>query len=419
MKHNLKLLVFIFCIYSSTNLFANKLVPYKAPAFFGEARLTKEYLGSLECTVGGGGSEQGFNSYGQKTNALNIFGAENFRNIAEGVPATILALNPGAIIDDLWETSLPGFGTIELQGKFKLTEINFNFLQNFKHGFFTELNLPIRKIGIKDFRYNNLATSDLAGSASFSQWQNFTANLVTNLAKYNIHLQNYQDFSLGDIQLAVGWTQTNLTNNKYLDFWDTTVKAGIIIPTAPGTNPNYPLLISSGYDHNIGFPFSFDLSAGLFEWITIGTHLEGVLFTDKYQTISMKTALQQNGLIKLASGTARIEKGNIWQIGSFIKSDHMPWGLSITLAYSFSTQQKTVLNLPDTSSFDCNIVNSDRLLTGWSMHTINTSIEYDFAVEKDKAKLPHLRLNFDIPLAGKHVFKNTIFSGTIGIDFVW
>ena len=53
------------------------------------------------------------------------------------------------------------------------------------------------------------------------------------------------------------------------------------------------------------------------------------------------------------------------------------------------------------------------------MHTINTSIEYDFAVEQEKQFLPRFKLNFDIPFGGKNVFKNMVFSSTVGFDFVW
>jgi hypothetical protein len=419
LKQNLKLLIVILGFSYNCSLVASELVFYKAPAFFGEPRLTKNYLGSFEWTAGGGHATEGFNGSGAKTSVLNIYGPENFRNLAQNVPQSILNLNPGSVIDDLWETSLPGFGQIEFDGRFKITEWIWNFQQNFKHGLFMELNIPLLQACVKDFKYIDLSPQSLAGTTNYAQWQAFVANLIPNLALYGINLYNYKQTAFGDLRFSLGWSQTKLTNNMYADFWDTAIKVGIIIPTAPYASPLCPLVVPLGYNKNVAFPLSFDLSVGFFEWITIGAHIEGVLFAEKYQNIGLKTASEQRGLFTLTPGNAWIEKGNIWQFGTFFKTDHMPWGLSTVIAYSYSLEQRTFVSLPTNSNFDRAIINSDQRLFGWNMQTVNVSVEYDFAVEQDKQNLPRLRLNFDIPVAGKYVYKNKIFSGTIGLDFVW
>ena len=419
LKLNLGLFSTIIIVLLVPEIAANRLVMYKAPFFFEEARLTTPYLSSIELSVGGGNTYEGFNGQGQKTNVLNIYGPTNFRTMAEGVTQTILDLNPGCIINNLWETSLPGFGEVILEGRFKVSEINLNMWQNFTHGLFLELNIPIRKLATIDFRYEDLSNPALAGSASYSQWQSFLVHLQANLEPYGLSPQACQPFKLGDIELSLGWAQTNLEKNNFLDFWDTAIKAGIFFPTAPNYGPQCPFLVNPGYNKNVCFPFSFDLALGFFEWITLGAHFEGILFTDKYQMVGMKTDLSQRGQIKLAQGLANVEKGNIWNIGAFAKSDHMPWGFSVVLAYQYSCEQRTIVIPQNTLIFDYNTVNSDNVLAGWSMHTINVSFEYDLAVEKDKQNLPHLRLNFDIPFDGKYVFKNTMFSGTLGVDWQW
>jgi hypothetical protein len=419
LKHNLKLLVIYLAFAFSFNLLANRLVMYKAPAFFEEARLTTDYLTTFECNTGGGNTYEGYNRNGDKTNVLNIYGPENFRRIAQGVPDPILDLNPGSILNNLWETSLPGFGEVILKGRFKLNEVNFNYWQNFKHGLFLEVNLPVCKLSIIDFRYEDLSTPAEAGSVNFGQWQSFLVNMASNLEPYGISLNACQNFKFADIVMSLGWAQTNLEKVKFLDFWDTSIKAGILFPTAPAYGPQCPLMVNPGYNKNLAFPFSFDLALGLFEWVTFGAHVEGILFTSKYQMVGLKTNQYQNGLIKLAQGTALVEKGNIWQIGAFAKSDHMPWGLSILVAYAYSAEQKTVVRPTNDILYDFTLVNSDNTLAGWHMHVINTIVEYDFAVEQDKRHLPYVRLNFDIPFAGQYVFKNTMFSGTLGVNWTW
>lgn len=419
MKYTFKLLIaIVFCFTSNFDLLANRLVIYKAPPFFGEPRLLKPYLTTFEFIAGGGDTEDGFNSSGQKTNILNIYGPQNFRNMAENVPANVLARNPGCIINDLWQTSLPGFGEVEINGEVKLTEIDLRYYRNFKHGFFINLDIPIRKLYLTDVKYINLSSQALAGTANYTDWLNFITYLPENMELYGINMGVDRQYHLGDIEFLLGWSQAKATGHKHLDFWETTLKGGITIPTAPFTTDNSPLIVPSGYGV-LGFPFSFDLALGLFEWISIGMHAEGILLLDKYQLYNMKTDIEQHGQIKLASGPVHFKRGNIWQVGAFIKTDHMPWGLSVMLAYSYSTQQRTTLVLPSNSAFSNNIINSDNTLNSWRMHTINTSIEYDFAVEQEKQFLPRFKLNFDIPFGGKNVFKNMVFSSTVGFDFVW
>lgn len=419
MKRHLKIILIGLSLQSNSKLFANRLILYKAPTFFEEARLTPDYLSTIEFNIDGGNTCEGFNGQGHKTNVLNIYGPENFRTIAEGVPTAILDLNPGCIINNLWETSLPGFGEVILKGRFKVSEIDINIWQNFRHGLFLELNLPIRKLAMIDLGYQDLSDPALVGTASYSQWQSFLVNLDANLEAYGLSSNSCQGFKFGDIELSLGWAQTNLKNNKFLDFWDTAIKAGIMFPAAPSYGPQCPFMVNPGYNKTWAFPFSFDIAFGLFEWVTLGGHFEGLLFTNKYQMVGMKTDPNQNGIIKLAQGVASVEKGNIWNIGAFAKSDHMPWGLSVILAYQYSQEQATHIAPYNLTTFNVSTVNADNVLAGWSMHTVNFSVEYDFAVEQDKKHLPHVRLNFDIPFAGKYCFKNTMFSGTIGVNWIW
>lgn len=416
MKRALKIATILLTLLANFSLSANRLTHYKAPSLCVEPRLPKKHLGTLEVTLGGGNSTNGVNIRGKDVNVLNIYGPENFRHIAKGVPTETLNKNPGAIIDNLWNTSQANFGLINLSGKFKFIELNFDYTQNWKNGFFAHLNLPFRNIIVKDFTYTDLSTSALAGTTSFATWQAFSANLVDEMKKYDINLGNHKGSALGDTTLEIGWTQSYV-DTKYVDFWDTTIRAGVMIPTAPRVCPEYPIMVSSGYNKNFAVPMSFDVSLGLFEWLTFGGRIGGVLFIDKYQTVGMKTAKEQNGLIKLATGMASVHKGNIFELSIFGKSDHMPWGLSLTTGYSYTAQHKTILDLPDNSTFDCSIVNTDLTLCGWDQHTIHVGIEYDFAIEPEKSGLPKLNLNLNFPVDGRQIFDTSTFNGSIGVDF--
>ncbi len=168
--------------------------------------------------------------------------------MAQGVPQVILDQNPGCILNNLWETSLPGFGEVILDGRFKVNEFDINYWHNFTHGLFFEINVPVRKLCMIDIRYEDLSTPALAGSTNFSQWQQFLVNLNQNLEGYGLNPCSCQDFHFGDIEMSLGWSQTNLENNKFLDFWDTAIKAGIFLPTAPNYGPQCPLMVNHGYN---------------------------------------------------------------------------------------------------------------------------------------------------------------------------
>ncbi len=417
MKRNLQIQTLVLFLGVSLQLCANRLTYYRAPQWAGEPRITKDYLSSAIITASGGDTRFSYNQSGEIVDLFSRYGDENFRAIAQGVPTAILDQNSNHVLDDLANLSQPDFGKIRFSGDFKFSEINLKLIQNWKYNFFSELNIPFRKLRLSNLDYIDLSDPSQIGSASLNDWQNLTNNLISNLQKYNIHLGNYRCSTTGDISLELGWAESH-TNTTHLDFWDTSIKFGLIFPT---TNSNFrnPMVINPGYEGIIGFPFAFDIAAGLYEWITIGSRVAGVLFPEHSKIIGLKTDLNQTGLIRLASGPVCIEKGNIWEFSTYAKADHLAWGISATLAYHFTKQQSTHLVLPANSSFDCHIINTDQSLQGWKMHTINLSLECDFANDIAHHNYPQIYLNFDLPFTGHGCLKNKIFSGAIGLNLAW
>ena len=103
--------------------------------------------------------------------------------------------------------------------------------------------------------------------------------------------------------------------------------------------------------------------------------------------------------------------------GLYVKADHVGHNVSVTAAYSYATQQKSHLT-PCNNQLDCGIINSDTMLKGWNMHTLNFLAEYDFARE-GKSIGNRIGLFYNLQVAGARVFDTNIFGGTYGIDISW
>ena len=392
---------------------------YKATHFFGEPRLTKNWLTTFDFWIGTGKTTEGRNSCGMETNILNIFGEENIKQLAHGVPQSILDKSADSFLNNLWQKRTgDNFGKLRFSGRFKITEAIIDIQQNLAIGFFAELYIPIRKLEITDFSFRDLSTKANAGNANFGQWQEFIVNIKKNLQPYGIYLQNTKSTGIGDITLLGGYSYS-YTETEYLDFIDATLKGGVLFPTGKQRNLHNVFSLPQGYDGHFGAPIFFDVAFGLYDWMTLGGYASVILFADKTKNVSMKTSEQQNGFIKLAHGTADVSLGTIWTAGAFFKAEHfLNGGLSLTLAYRFDKQNKTLIMPCDLKTFNFKIVNSDPMLDGWNMHTLNFIADYDFATI-DCPNRPHVQVFIDLPIAGKRIFKTTMVGVGFGIDYAW
>jgi hypothetical protein len=160
------------------------------------------------------------------------------------------------------------------------------------------------------------------------------------------------------------------------------------------------------------------LSIGFYEWITIGTYINTIFFTKAERMLRLKTDTKQNGFIKLACGSVSIHKGPLINTGLYLKADHFGHGFSFSAAYSFALQSSDHLAPKNQTLFNPVIINTDSMLKGWNMHTINFVAEYDFAREDSKIG-NRIGLFYNLQIAGKRTFNTNILSGTYGLDIGW
>src|SRR5690242_7333697 len=77
----------LFLISMHTSMYAiDNAHFYRAAFFWGEPRFEKDWLTTIDTTVGGGSTMQGYNNCGDKTSLLAIYGLENLIAIGANVP---------------------------------------------------------------------------------------------------------------------------------------------------------------------------------------------------------------------------------------------------------------------------------------------------------------------------------------------
>lgn len=393
---------------------------YKAAHFFEEPRFEQEDLNSIQFWFGGGLTSKGYNCNKDKVNILQIYGNENIKQLANGVPEEILNKYPKTILNDIFKQKSPdiNFGKFEFCANFKLIEFDFDLKKNFSYGIFTELQFPVRSLEIEYLRFNVLSNSHCAGkNINYTDWTNFIFKFKENMKKFDINIHDSKEFGIGDTSLLLGFTK-NYEETTYLDYIDFTCKVGLLLPTGKKRNIDNPFSIPIGYNGHLGFINYYCASVGLYEWLTFGAYANYILFADKTSQVRIKTAADQSGFIKLVKTHAKVDQGTIWSLGTYLKLDHMLRGLSVIAAYRFDQQNRSKLKFGESSIFNSKIANSDPQLLKWNMNTVNVIIEYDCATFEEP-NMPKFEIFFDLPINGIRIFKTKVIGFGINLDYCW
>lgn len=392
---------------------------YRASYLFSEPRFQRNLLTSFDVTLGGGSTDKARNQNHKTVPLLNIIGLHSMHELGVNVPNKNLADPRDVILTQLALTpARDKFATFSICGNFSIFEADFSYIQNTYYGIFVQAYLPVRKLEIKDIKFVDLSPTDNTfPNKKTPIWQAFLQQFDSILQRYELSKESTDQTGTGDLTFFVGWTH-NYQETKLLDFVDITLRLGVLAPTGKTRDEDEIFSLPLGYNGHWGIPFVADAAIGFYDWLTLGAHLQTMFFAKRTAEVRMKTGPQQRGLIKLAKGLAEIDKGAVWNAGGYVKADHFASGLSITLGYSFASQNSDSLCPCKPNEFDPNIVNSDEILQGWKMHTINLFVEYDFT-EQDSRFGPRLAFLYNAQVGGKRVFKTNILGGNIGLDIAW
>ena len=412
------LLFIIILLFNSSNAIDNAHF-YRANYTWQEPRLPNDWLSSAEVSLAGGSTAKGRNASGQTTNILNIYGPESIRDLATNVPL----LDPTNPLDAILIAleALPAdntFATLELTGKFSITESTINAYQNLINGFFIQAYLPLRYLKISNIHYNDLSPETGNPNRSNPEWIAFLQNFPAILNRYGIDpLHNSRAAGCGDLSILAGWAG-NYVDTYYLDFIDVSAKVGGLFPTGRTQNIHNPFELPLGYNGHYGVPLKFDVSIGLYEWITTGLHIGALFLFENKQTIRMKTSTTQNGFITLTTGDATIDPGTLWDFEVYFTADHFFKGLSLSLGYSFNQKDSDFITPHNQITFNTETVNKDQLFKSWNMQVLHVMAEYDFAKKYEDIG-PRICLFYNHVLNGKRIFSTHMIGTYIGIDIAY
>lgn len=394
---------------------------YRANYAFFETRLEKPWLTSLDAGVGYGKTSSARDDHSSEVSILNIYGLQDFQHLGECVPNQ--DIESAATQTLTLASRLPdreNFGKVAFCGDFSLVEADLWFTQNFSGGFFFQAAIPVRNIKVTNNGCVDMSPQDdIYPNANTPIWQALLNQMAPILKEYNISLADVDKTGAGDLVLSLGWTQ-NCHEISDLDFVDTTLSFGVLAPTSKKQDYNLAFDLPLGYNGHIGMPFEAGVAAGAYDWFTLGGYLNAVCFFHTTDTIPLKTHSEQEGIIKLARGEVKIDRGTLWQAAGYAKADHVVRGLSLFAGYSFVKQNPTSLTptCDNSECFDPCIINSDVALQGWRMHTLNFMVDYDFTKE-DSFLGPRFGVFYNMQVGGQRIYKTNMAGGTLGLDLAW
>jgi len=356
--------------------------------------LEKSWLSALFIEVADGKTHHARNCAGHKVPLLDLYGSHNVAASALNVP------NASPLLQSLAALPAVGnFGTVSLNAKEHMTEVVIEAYQNFVHGLFLHLHLPIRRLTISP-----ICLHDLSNPASNSAaWQTFLRNPSAILEPYGLSLTGYKEHGVGDFGIALGWTK-NYECFEHIDFLDTTLQVGVTTPTSKQLCPRHLFTIPLGYNGHTGFFGKGDISVGFFDWMTAGATLFGMGFNKHLVQQRVKTSPEQSGLIILERQPVDEHLGSIISCELLLRADHFLRGCSLDFAYQFQHQWKSSWFL--CASKQCYTI-PDQRLQNWSMHTINIELSYDFS-NINHPCAPTFGILVNIPVAGHRIFTPTM-----------
>jgi len=403
---------------------------YRATNFFLEPRLERDYLTTVDVFAQAGSTSKGRDKEHETVKAFDIWGEHDMHELAVGVPCKDLSNPLDLIIQQL--SSHPSrcvtskdackkqskFATYSICADFSISEVYLSFAQNFNRGFFMLFYLPIRRMKVDNISFCDISPKDATcPNINTPIWQLFKDNFCEILDRHCLSAEPISATNLGDVSIDIGWTHS-FQRTEVIDFVDTTFKFGILIPSGQQKCEDQLFSFPSGYNGHTGFEMSADLAFGAFDWLTLGSHFDALVFTNKTRDIRLKTGKAQSGIIKLAKGCAKIERGSQWMTGAYIKFDHFVRGLSLLLGYSFVNKGRDSVCPLDTEKFNVGIANSDHELFGYKMHTLNFQFEYDFAHE-DRVFGPRISAYYNMIVGGKRIFTTDVGGANIGLELAW
>lgn len=383
---------------------------YRARPWPKDPRLTEPLLFTIDFNIGSGSSEYSYNRDGNKAPLLNLYGPQRLQYLGKNMVLLDPVSNPfdAALATLAAAPLINDFAMLSLCSQFSLMEVYFEAIQNFVQGFFIHGYLPIRKFNLSTIHKEDISRTDGISQNLLDAWYTVRNNLDFICLRYGINPMPLSISDIGDFSLGIGWA-LNYEETEYIDYFDISMEFGIEFPTSDRLCGNRLFEISAGNGGHTAIYGLIDASLGLYDWFTVGIHLDAKGFDTIKQILPIKTARGNNGFYKLARTCAYNHRDPQGAASCYLKADHFVRGLSLVIGYTFDIAGHTTLTPSIPHAFDASIVNSDSMLQGWRMSTLQFFAEYDFSHD-DAPIAPKIAIFYNHVLKGQAVFK-TYYAG--------
>jgi len=392
---NLTKLILLFLFTSTITKSFDRSFFYRASSFWDEPRFEISSLSTFNVQFSGGTTQMSKNGHRKTTSLFGIYGTEK---------------------------AVPSLGEFIFTGAFDLFEANFNVYQNIAKGFFLHFHLPIvsfelSPVGCNQFKDFCCLTIDYpcpkCSCSTITQPKLIALN--SRLKMNGISLNSVKELGVSDCTLFAGWS-INYENTTHLDFIDLAVQTGVLFPTGKKLNPHFLFDIPLGYNGHWGIPWVVDFSIGAYEWFSWGIHTDGVFFFKHNECLPFSRC--STGLLRFNTINGLVKSGPVWRVGSYVKADHLIWGLSVLMAMTFEQKNRSTIVCFKEDAANFYKSNTLDQFRTWNRLMYQLVVEYDFAQEYSRLN-NRIAFLYNHQITGKRVFSTNILGGYLGLDLLW
>ena len=391
----------------------------------------------------------GHHALDKNENITSLFNAQGFFELAdlgtnlEGLtqatkPLTWLYLRDlegdAGLMTALGEDSTTG--QFQFGGKLFTHQMDFLFQQNIFSGFYIQAYVPVRKVRLRDIEF--VHRGEQPEGQDKIDFDNFLQDFDEILAENDLRplATDYRQDAVSDFVVSIGWQGYDNVSFGIIDAVHGYLQIGLLIPVGRRQDLMQVFSLPLGNDRLWGIHSRFVLQANAFEFVAFGLQGGITTFFDRTQDLRLKTSLDQNGWINLQRARAQVDRGAIWDIGGFIKMDHVKGGFSFLGGYTFTKGERTCLTVKDDNYLKTfvktekdkdppvivsrdEIANSDQRLGVWFQHVVHALVQYDLGVHLRSSIAPQIELSYHFPFYGKFIMQTDMISGRFGLSLHW
>jgi len=382
---------------------------YFARIFSGEPRFEQPWLAEGFARLSGASSEHSYDIEGQRRNLLDVYGTHNPATWADEVSDLDPTTNDiDQLLVNLSNAAPPH---ITAHGDAHIIQLELQYTQNFDHGIFGSIHVPLRHCDISHVSFHPTYDS------THPDVTQLIHDLPRVFDRFGYDQISKADTQLGDISLRTGITR-NYEETECIDFIDTTVQIGVLMPSGNTPDPRTVFDLPQGYYDRTGFMCDYTGAIGIFDWLTLGWHTHAIIFAPTIEHNRIHTHADAQGWITPRTATFHIEDGHFWSVGIYGNADHVIFGLSLLFGYSYDRQEPSHVTPRNADARPDVCASYDRRFRGWSKHTLHWSASYDFAtIEAPYA--PEITTFCNHVIDGNQVFESSLGGCSIGCNIAF